>query len=185
MSETEGIVHIDLVHASNKNETYYYYLLRRDETSYFALVYLLNTADRHYMLEQLVVDSEFGSGKKIGCIQSDIRSVFCTRKVKLLFLKERACHRTSASHTPQQNGRIDMSHIILVTLRVCASEIHPVALKLSCYPITCRLVVRSLVCYCIELDDWYRIDTQTPCRHHLLREVGLLFVGWLVDWLVD
>lgn len=87
-----------------------------------------------------MTDFEHGSGKPIKSIHSDNGSEFVNQHTKMLFLRERIVHETSAPYTAQQNGRIEREIKTLSTMaRVMLCEaslpehLQHEALRTACY----------------------------------------------------
>ena len=105
-----GVLHVDL---SGKVSVpsignFLYYMVAKDEATEFCYVYLLkNKTEVVEALADLIVQFEVKSGYQVQELHSDNGSEFVNEKTRLLFLKERIIHETSAPRTPQQNGRIE------------------------------------------------------------------------------
>lgn len=108
--EEPGHVHIDLSGIVNKESLkgYRYYMLCKDELSEFVIVYYCRLkSEVPKLLANLIVDLEAISGEPLRSITTDCGSEFVNEINKLLFLKNKIRHYTSAPFCPQQNGRIE------------------------------------------------------------------------------
>lgn len=105
-----GHLHADLSGIVTKESLkgYRYYMVCKDELSEFTVVYhCKNKTEVPRLLASLIVDFEAISGAPVRSITTDCGSEFVNDINKLLLLKNKVTHHTSAPFCPQQNGRIE------------------------------------------------------------------------------
>lgn len=110
ITDTPGVIHADLSGIVNKEalQGYKYYLLCKDEFSEFTCSYFCKEKNEvPRLIAQFLIDFETVSGCKVKEFHSDNGSEFVNKVTRILFLKERVKHHTSAPFCPQQNGRIE------------------------------------------------------------------------------
>lgn len=170
-TEVGDLVHLDLVHAENKNELNCYFLLSKDEFSEFCFVHHLNNkSDVHWILAQFLIDFEFLSGKRVKATQSDNGSEFLNRNVKLLLLKENIKHLTSSPYTPQQNGVAERAVRTINTMAralLAGSNLpiqaHRYAVETACY-LNNRLPTKR-----DPITPFQRLTNREPDYSHLIK----------------
>lgn len=105
-----GKVHADLSGKVNKDSLIgaHYYLMCKDEFSEYCFVYFLkNKSEVPRTVQKFIVEFEHKSDQQIKEFCTDNGSEFMNEELKLIMLKERIYHTTSAPYTPQQNGIIE------------------------------------------------------------------------------
>lgn len=108
-ADKPGVVHVDLsgVNKVALND-FAYYLLAKDMFTEFVMAYFCKTkAEVPQVLARLCIDFENLSGFQIRELHTDNGTEFINKVTRLLCLKEKITHVTSAPYCPQQNGRIE------------------------------------------------------------------------------
>lgn len=170
-STEPGELHLDLAAVNKASlEGYKYYLVCKDNFTEYVFIYpCRDKASVPTMTARLIIDFEVASGQRVREIHSDNGSEFVNEATRILFLKEKITHKTSAPYCPQQNGMAEREIQTVTNMARTMLNSSKLGIGLWAAAVECAVYIKNrLPTSRSEVTPFERITGRQPTIDHLV-----------------